>query len=185
MVSRLVRVQEAVGSNPATRTKIRQNRLVLTDFSLFLFGFCLKNNPLIFPFLAVSLLTTAPPQTGKTALPSFVRKCGFYLSLCGMPLLCPSSLFGGDFRFGLGDQLRQALLTGLPIMGIDVAGPLHPVRPHRRVPPFPQVVTGLGDASGTFVWPESPARETFWLIYGSSSSSPAASSALNRRGEPM
>ena len=39
--------------------------------------------------------------------------------------------------------------------------------------------------AGSSVWPESPAQETFWLIYGSSSSSPAASSALNRRGEPM
>ena len=50
LVSRLVRVQEAVGSNPATRTKIRQNRLILTDFSLFLFRILLQKLPPYFPF---------------------------------------------------------------------------------------------------------------------------------------
>ena len=36
----------------------------------------------------------------------------------------------------------------LPVMGINIAGPLHPVRPHRRVPPFPQVVIDLADTAG-------------------------------------
>ena len=112
----------ALGSGPRGRGfKSRhsdQNPSKSFDFDGFFFifdwHFALKVVFLLSLFRPFPLLTTAPPQTGKTALPAFVRKCGFYLLLCGTPLLCPSGLFGGDLRFGLGNQLRQALLAGNP-----------------------------------------------------------------------
>ena len=166
-----------------------QNPSKSFDFDGFFFifdqNFALKIAPLFLLFRPFPLLTTAPPQTGKSRASGVCPEVRLLFALMRDTSPCPSGLFGGYFRFGLGNQLRQALLAGLLVMDADIAGPLHPVRPHRRVPPLPQMVIGLGDTSGAFVWPESLARETFWLIYGSSSSSPAVSSALNRRGEPM
>ena len=65
LVSRLVRVQEAVGSNPATRTKIRQNHLILTDFSLLLFGFLLLKSFPYFPFWYHSPFDHSPTTDRK------------------------------------------------------------------------------------------------------------------------
>ena len=87
-------------------------------------------------------------------------------ALMRMPLPCPLSLSDGDFRFGLDDQLRQALLAGLPVMSIDVAGPLHPVRSHWGVAVLPQVVVDLGETPCARLSPLAPVGLEFLLGRG-------------------
>ena len=55
---------------------------------------------------------------------------------------------GGDLRLHLQDQPFELLFALLPGMGIDVAGPLFAVWPHRGVAALPEVLVDLADTPG-------------------------------------
>ena len=80
LVSRLVRVQEAVGSNPATRTKIRQNHLILADFSIVLFGFSPQKQFTYFSFFRYFSFDHSPTTDRKQ--PRFRRSFGSAVFIC-------------------------------------------------------------------------------------------------------
>ena len=103
MVARMVRVHEAVGSNPATRTKNRHFRAKMAVFSYFSWKFRPKN---LFLYL-----TTQIPQmvlwSGHRRGTPFHKECPSFVS-CGadlsqQPYLCFLKLFQ--------DRLLQSLCS--------------------------------------------------------------------------